>query len=1025
VETITSRSRLRSRRPGAAAVVGGIVVALLCGGGIVTTWMLQTSRDRFEAANVAADMQGDLSRLNDANWDITRPGTVSSATTARSTELEAEVASGMASLTASGIAVTDVSALRVGVDAYVAGSMRERVLAILHRSSDALAQADQNDAQFQELSVEVDGVVAKLRENADDSAALVERGVLAVGAVLVALVATFLGWDGRRRRRSARLEGEASARVRFEAIVERSSDFIVLTSPDGTAIYVSPSMTSMLGYSSTDGSPATLGRLVHPDDAAELARILSAVRDDGQAGPSNCRIRHADGEWRTLEMSVVDLTAVPEVGAMVWTSRDVTDRETAHAKLRDSEARLAEAQQLASLGHWSYEISTEVLTCSDGLYGVIGVDPELGIASFDRFMLLVHPDDQVRATAFLQRVLEDFTAFADELRITTPALEERWLALRATPVLDAHGQVVEMRGTLQDITDRKMSESQLVHLALHDMLTGLPNRALFSDRLEAVIADRGASVAVMLLDVDGFKAINDSLGHSAGDAFLVAVAERLRAAVRPADTVARFGGDEFTVLLECADEGEAIAVADRMLKLLADPFEVDGKKIQGQASIGLAFGATDVVADELLRDADTAMYAAKRKGGNRYELFSADLHAEVVERLALEFDLRTVELGAEMNLHYQPLIDLRTGRVTGFEALLRWNHPERGSMSPADFIPIAEESGAIIPIGRWVLEEACRQAGVWQRSFPEYADLSMNVNVSARQLSDCDIVGDVAHALAVSGLDPALLTLEITETMIMTNEDEVGLCLRRLKDLGVRISVDDFGTGYSSLGHLDRFPVDELKIDRSFVAHLGEDAGDGTVAMAVIRLARGLHIDVVAEGIESAAQLAQLRAAACTRGQGYYFWKALEPDAAADLLRRSVRPILPEASACTILVVDDDDTVRRTTSRVLAGAGYEVVEAATGREALKHARHLRFDGVLLDIRLPDASGVEVCRQLKSMYDGDLVVLHVSGSAVTVDDRVLGLDSGADGYLVKPVAPAELVATLESALRGRRVLETAR
>jgi EAL domain-containing protein (putative c-di-GMP-specific phosphodiesterase class I) len=291
------------------------------------------------------------------------------------------------------------------------------------------------------------------------------------------------------------------------------------------------------------------------------------------------------------------------------------------------------------------------------------------------------------------------------------------------------------------------------------------------------------------------------------------------------------------------------------------------------------------------------MYGAKRRGGGRYEFFDADLHATVVERMTLECDLRAVELGTAMTLSYQPLVDLRDGSLTGFEALLRWNHPQRGPISPADFIPTAEETGAIVPIGRWVIEQACRQARLWQQHYPAAGGLAMNVNVSARQLADPDIVGDVARALSLSGLDPGLLTLEITETMIMADEDQAAATLQLLKALGVRISVDDFGTGYSSLGHLDRFPIDELKIDQSFVARLGGDADDPRVALAVIRLAGSLHLDVVAEGIEREDQLAQLRAAECSRGQGYYFWRPLDVAAVEAVLEGLQPPIAPRALA--------------------------------------------------------------------------------------------------------------------------------
>ncbi|MEY2420707.1 MAG: hypothetical protein QOI95_774 [Acidimicrobiaceae bacterium] len=624
---------------------------------------------------------------------------------------------------------------------------------------------------------------------------------------------------------------------------------------------------------------------IHEDDDARVEATMKGTIALGQPYSLVTRIRRPDGEIRWIEAIGVPSIVDGVVVSLLGTSLDVTARELDHARLRDSEMRLAEAQRLALLGNWSYEVGSGLLTCSDELFAVIGVDPASGVASFDRFLLLVDPDDRERASALLTRMRTDFTEVSEELRIITPAGDHLWLAMRAAPVLDSTGQVTSMRGTLQDITERKASEEQLVHLALHDMLTGLPNRSLFSERLEHALSRRDASVVVMLLDLDGLKAVNDGLGHSAGDALLVGVGDRLSGALRPSDTVARFGGDEFTVLVEGAGEIEAKAAAERLLKALAMPLAVEGRSLVAQASIGIAIAASgSKCADQLLREADAAMYTAKRRGGGRFELFDGDVHAVVVERMSLECDLRAIDLGGEMTLHYQPLVDLRDGHLTGFEALLRWDHPERGAISPVDFIPIAEQTGAIVPIGRWVLEEACRQCQRWQEDYPTGVALAMNVNVSTRQLSDPDIVRDVVRALDVSGLDPGLLTLEITETMSMGDEDEVGETLHQLKRLGVRISVDDFGTGYSSLGHLDHFPIDELKIDRSFVARLREDTEDPGVALAIIRLARSLHLDVVAEGIESEEQLVQLRDALCTRGQGYYFWKPLDVASVDDLL---------------------------------------------------------------------------------------------------------------------------------------------
>jgi predicted signal transduction protein with EAL and GGDEF domain/ActR/RegA family two-component response regulator len=478
------------------------------------------------------------------------------------------------------------------------------------------------------------------------------------------------------------------------------------------------------------------------------------------------------------------------------------------------------------------------------------------------------------------------------------------------------------------------------------------------------------------------------------------------------------GGDEFTVLLEDASENAAVHAAERLLHTLTLPIQLEGQSIFIQASIGITVGIVALAsAEELLRQADTAMYTAKSSGGSRYEVFSPQMHAAGIERRALELDLSNAELGVEMTLHYQPLADLRDGRICGFEALLRWNHPLRGPIQPEEFIPIADASGAILPIGRWVLIEACRQASAWQRDRPSSPPLCMNVNISARQLADSNLVDDVVRALDISSLCPELLTLEVTQTMIMADEDEVCERLCELKRLGVRISVDDFGTVYSSIGQLERFPVDELKIDRCFVASLGGDSPDSGAASGVIRLASSLRIEVVAEGIERVDQLAELRRSGCTRGQGYYLCKPLDTVSIDALLREISHYTMPE-SPKLILVVDDDEAIRVSTGRVLRNVGYEIVEAETGSDALRIAQETQLDAVILDVKLPDMDGLEICQKLGGMSRGELPIVHLSGTAVAVDDRIRGLESGSDVYLTKPVAPKELIAVLDALLRSR-------
>jgi diguanylate cyclase (GGDEF)-like protein/PAS domain S-box-containing protein len=433
---------------------------------------------------------------------------------------------------------------------------------------------------------------------------------------------------------------------------------------------------------------------------------------------------------------------------------------------------------------------------------------------------------------------------------------------------------------IQDMTERTALEAELRHQAFHDALTNLANRALFIDRADHAVRrlERGGTnVAVLVLDLDGFKMVNDSLGHSAGDTLLVAVAGRLQTALRSGDTAARLGGDEFAVLVEDAkDPEEAALVADRLLEALAAPFGLAGKEVFVRASVGVALTSGDRDAEDLLRDADAAMYQAKADGKSCHRLFEPAMYSASLARLELEGDLRrAVELG-EFVLHYQPVVEAATSRVVALEALVRWQHPTRGLVTPDEFIPLAEDNGLIVDIGRWVLREACQQTRVWQ-AIAGNEDLTIAVNLSARQLTDPDLVRDVARALADAGLPPASLTLEITETVLMRDPEVAIGRLRELKCFGVRLAIDDFGTGYSSLSSLQRLPVDILKIDKAFVDEVTCGVEAAGLVEAVVRLAGTLALETVAEGVERPEQLERLQVLGCQQIQGFYFSRPLTP----------------------------------------------------------------------------------------------------------------------------------------------------
>jgi diguanylate cyclase (GGDEF)-like protein/PAS domain S-box-containing protein len=438
----------------------------------------------------------------------------------------------------------------------------------------------------------------------------------------------------------------------------------------------------------------------------------------------------------------------------------------------------------------------------------------------------------------------------------------------------------------RDVTDRKVLEEKLLHQAYHDSLTSLPNRALFTTRIERAVAHGGGrpgTVGVLFMDLDGFKEINDNLGHSTGDELLRRVAQRLRAAVRPADVIARLGGDEFAILVEdIAGEHILQDLADRILDELAYPMLLAGQELHIRASIGIAARSDELEdAEQLLRNADLAMYRAKSAGGGGFSRFAPEMHADTVERFRVETELRRALDLDELELYYQPMIDLRGGHITGVEALVRWRHPERGLISPDQFIPFVETTALIHPLGDWVLHEACRQTAEWQRSSPLLQDLQINVNMSPRQLLQLDLPDRIADVLHATGLAPRSLVLEMTESILMDHSDDTMRSLHALKQLGVRLAIDDFGTGYSSLSYLHRFPVDVLKIDRSFVERMGTDAD---LVSTIIQLGRAMRLEIVAEGIEEHDQFSALRRLGCTTGQGFHISRPLPSDQITGLL---------------------------------------------------------------------------------------------------------------------------------------------
>jgi diguanylate cyclase (GGDEF)-like protein/PAS domain S-box-containing protein len=558
---------------------------------------------------------------------------------------------------------------------------------------------------------------------------------------------------------------------------------------------------------------------------------------------------------------------------------------------RQSEARFSSLVQNSSDVVMVVDADSSVKWVSPSIERVLGYAPEEVGGS--KLTALVHPEDKTAILQFLMEASRGGAAHAvTEFRIRHR--EGFWLhveTLRTNLLHDPNVRGIVLN--TRDVSERKAFEEQLAHQAFHDPITGLANRALFRDRVEHALERQlrdGHPVSVLFMDLDDFKTINDSLGHAAGDHMLAEVGERLRTCLRAADTAARLGGDEFAILLE--DGGEELGAADvavRILRSLEAPFHLEGKEVFCRASIGIATADAGgdghrVGAEELLRNADVAMYMAKEAGKNRYQIFEPAMHDVALKRLELKADLQRALDNGEFVLHYQPVIELATGEVSGFEALLRWQHPQRGLVPPMEFIPLAEETGLIVQIGNWVLQEATRQGKALQEQYPMDPPLHVAVNLSARQLQRPEIVSDVAHALVRSGLAPESLVLEITESIMMQDVDLSLQRLRELKELGVKLAVDDFGTGYSSLNYIQQFPVDILKVDKSFIDAFNTDERKSALTATIIKLAEDLELRPVAEGIERADQLEQLLRLRCDLGQGYYFARPMPPEGIDDLL---------------------------------------------------------------------------------------------------------------------------------------------
>jgi diguanylate cyclase (GGDEF)-like protein/PAS domain S-box-containing protein len=581
---------------------------------------------------------------------------------------------------------------------------------------------------------------------------------------------------------------------------------------------------------------------------------------------------------------------------LVRSIRYAIERSRVEEALRVSEERYSLAVTGASDGVWDWDLESGEVYYSDRWREMLGWDPDSLQNVSEDWMSRVHPSD----LPMVKRALKDHLDgraehFEVEHRLQQDEGSYRWFQVRGLAVRCNKGNPTRLAGSLTDIHRRKQTEERLQHDALHDPLTQLPNMTLFRDRLSVAIAqaDRRPEFlfGVLFFDLDRFKIINDSLGHVVGDRLLKAIAKRLLSFLRPGDTVARIGGDEFAILASDMEESsDATRIAERIHEELARPFDLDGYEVFTTASIGIALSTTMYSrAEDVLRDADTAMYRAKSQGKSQHAVFDEAMHHRAVELLRLENDLRRAVERDEFRIFYQPIVFLDTGEMEGFEALVRWQHPERGLIQPLEFIPVAEETGLIVPIGWSVLREACSQVADWRRKIPGSSDISLSVNLSSRQFLEADLVERLEEILVESGFPATSLRIEITESLIMDQADSAIEKLARLRDLGIELHLDDFGTGYSSLSYLHRLPTHTIKIDRSFVSQMDAGNGQAEIVKTIVSLAQNLGMHVSAEGLETSGQYKQLRDLHCEFGQGFYFSKPLEPSSAQELLTSKTR----------------------------------------------------------------------------------------------------------------------------------------
>lgn len=705
--------------------------------------------------------------------------------------------------------------------------------------------------------------------------------LMALGFVATLAAAGSVHWLTRTRADAMRLALGMSRRLadsaeRFRALVEEASDCTFICDDNAEIRYASPPLQQLLGRTPASVTGTELSTLWHPDDRPQLWAAMAMLRPtQTTALPVRHRMRHTDGSWRWVETTLRDLRSRQTIGGIVFNCLDVNERELVRCELALSEQRLTVALEASQVALWELDVNSGRVTLSRQWAQLVGGPPGVTSARLDELEEMHHPDDLWPLSQALARTIKGQTPmYRADHQLRT--VDGRWLWVESFGRVierDSRGRALRMAGVTADISERKKAEAQIADLAYHDAMTDLPNRRLLTDRLTQAIAltsNKNTKVALLLIDIDRFAYVNESLGHEAGDVLLCAVADRLRLLLGNGETLARVGGDKFAIMLPSLRSGdEAVAMAQAVLQTMTIPFDGTSPPTSVSASVGVALCPNDGNdATSLLRGADIALAQAKAAAPGQYHLCDAQMSARSRRRVMIERELRLAIAQGTLELAFQPLVELASNRIVGAEALVRWIHPQEGNISPAEFIPIAEESDLIMSLGQWVLEQACLAARSWQRSIAPHFRIA--VNLSPRQLTQTDLVQTVQAAQAQAGLAPGTLELEITESQLVNDDGHTLALLQRLKrEAGVRLAVDDFGTGYSSFSSLRQLPVDKLKIDRSFVNGVASNKTDAVLITGILSIAQALALDVTVEGVETPAQLERLRELGCTVVQGY------------------------------------------------------------------------------------------------------------------------------------------------------------